>query len=167
MRSFTFCRVVVVGVENFLGLGDFDFSAGSFGPGQHGQPLDVVARDRIIGGHGRHAGEASEFLERFFFYIVGHAGGFDFLLEFFGVAGAFILLAQFFLDRLHLLAQVVLALRLLHAILDFGLDLVAQLLDFQFFGQVLVDFFEAGADVGGLKRLLLVGGGERRAATRR
>src|SRR4029077_14296022 len=80
---------------------------------------------------------------------------------FFGVTLAFVLLAQFFLDRLHLLAQVILALRLLHTILHFRLDLVPQLLHFQFFGQVLIDFSEAHADVARLQRLLLVGGRKR------
>ena len=88
--------------------------------------------------------------------------GFDLLLQFFGVALALVLLAEFLLDGLHLLAQVVFALRLLHAVLDFGLDLVAQLLNFQFLGQMLVDFFQTHTNVGRLERLLLVGGGERR-----
>ena len=61
------------------------------------------------------------------------------------------------MDRLHLLAQVVFALRLLHTILDFRLDLVAQLLHFQLFGQVLIDFFQTHTDVARLQRLLLIG----------
>ena len=85
-----------------------------------------------------------------------------FCLEFFGVARAFILLTQFFLDGFHLLAQVVLALRLLYPVLHFGLDLVAQLLDFQLFRQMLIDFLQTHADVGGFERVLLVGGRERR-----
>ena len=75
---------------------------------------------------------------------------------------AFVLLTQFLLDGLHLLAQVVLALRLLHPVLHFGLDLVAQLLDFEFLRQMLVDFFQPHADVGGFERVLLVGGRKRR-----
>ena len=147
----------MIGVENFLGLRDFNFSARSLGPGQNRQPFDVVARDRIIRRHGRHAGQPAEFLQRFLLHFVGHARGFDFLLQFFGVASALVLLAQFFLDRLQLLAQIIFALRLLHAVLHFRLDLVAQLLHFQFFGEVLIDFFQPHADVAGFERLLLVG----------
>ncbi|HKS75325.1 MAG TPA: hypothetical protein VJQ82_19110 [Terriglobales bacterium] len=51
---------------------------------------------------------------------------------------------------------------MLDAVLDFGLDLVAELLDFQFFGQVLIDLLEAHADIGGLERVLLIGGRKRR-----
>ena len=137
---FYFLQVIVVGVENLFRLRDFNFSARSLRPGQHGQPLDVVARDRIIGRHRRHARQAPQFFQRFLLHLVGHAGGFDLLPQFFGVPLAFVLLAQFFLDRLHLLAQIVFALRLLHAILHFRLDLVAQLLDFEFLGQMLIDF---------------------------
>ncbi len=75
--------------------------------------------------------EAAQFLERFFLYFIGHAGVVDLLFQVIDIALAFILLAQFFLNGLHLLAQVVFALSLLHAILYFALDLVAQLLDFQ------------------------------------
>ena len=66
------------------------------------------------------------------------------------------------MNRLHLLAQVVLALRLLHAILHFRLDLVPQLLHFEFLRQVLIDFSEPHPDVARLQRLLLVGGRKRR-----
>jgi len=65
------------------------------------------------------------------------------------------------LDGLHLLAEVVLALGLLNAILNLGLNLVAQLLDFEFFREVLIDLLETDANIRGLKRLLLIGGGER------
>ncbi len=100
--------------------------------------------------------------KRLFLDFIGHAGVVNFLLEVFGVARAFILLAQFFLDGFHLLAQVVLALRLLHPVLDFGLDLVAQLLDLEFFRQMLVDFLQTHPDVGGFERVLLVGSRKRR-----
>jgi hypothetical protein len=53
------------------------------------------------------------------------------LLQFLSVPRAFVLLAQFFLDGLHLLAQIVFALGLLDLVLHFGLNLIAQLLDFQ------------------------------------
>ena len=152
----------MIGVQNFFGFGDLDLDAGCFSPRQYGQPLDVVARERVVGGHGRHAREAAQFLERFFFYFVGHAGVVDLLLQVFYIALAFILLAQFLLDRLHLLAQVILALGLLHAVLHFALDLVAQLLHFKFLGEMLVNFLQAHANVEGFERVLLVGGGERR-----
>ena len=150
----------MVGVENLLRLQNFNLATRSLGPGQHRQPLDVIARARIVGGHGRHARQTSQFLEGFLLHVVGHARRFNLLFQVFGFASPFVLLAQFFLDGLHLLAQVVLALRLLHAILHFRLNLVAELLDFKFFGEVLIDLFQAHPHIGGLERVLLVGGGE-------
>ena len=73
-----------------------------------------------------------------------------------------LLLAQFLLDGLHLLAQVVLALRLLHPILHFALNLVAELLNFKLLGQVLVDLLQANINVGRLQHVLLVARRERR-----
>ena len=69
---------------------------------------------------------------------------------------AFVLFAQFFLNGLHLLAQVVLTLRLLDAILHFALDLVPQLLDLEFLRQVLVDLLQPHVDVESLERVLLI-----------
>ena len=140
---------------------------GGLGPRQHRQPFDVVARQRVVGGHGRHAGEAAQFLQRLFLHFVGHAGVFDLLFQIFDVALAFVLLAEFLLDGLHLLAQVVLALRLLHAILHFALDLVAQLLDLEFLREVLVDLLQPHVDVERFQRVLLVRRRKRRQATRR
>ena len=148
----------MVGVEDLLRLRDVDLNTGRFLPRQNRQPLDVVARQAIVGGHRRHAGEAAEFLERLLLHVVGHAGGFDLLPQLIRVAGGLVLLAQFLLDGLHLLAQVVLALRLLNAVLHFALNFVAELLNFKFFGQVLVDLVEAGLDVRSLQHILLVAG---------
>ncbi len=162
MRSFTLRQLVVVLVQDLLGLVDVDLGAGAFRPGQHRQPLDVVAGERVVGGHGRHAGEARQFLERLFLHVLRHPGFVDLLAQLFGLALAFVLLAEFLLNRLHLLAQVVVALRLLHLVLHFVLDLGAQLLDFDLLGEMRVHEFQPGGDAGRLEQLLLVFGGEER-----
>ena len=131
-------QLVVVLVENLLGLADVDLRAGALGPGQHGQPLDVVAGERVVGGHGRHAREPRELLQGLFLHVFRHAGGFDLLAQLVDLALALVLLAQFLLDGLELLAQVVVALRLLHLVLHLGLDLGAQLLHLDLLGQMLV-----------------------------
>ena len=142
------------------------FAAGSLRPRQHRKPFNVVARNRIVRRHRRHARKPPQFFQRFFLYFVRHSRRFDLLPQFFRVPRAFILLTQFFLDGLHLLAQVVFALGLLYPVLHFGLDLVAQLLDFQLFRQMLVDLLQTHANVGGLERVLLVSGRKRRQRRR-
>ncbi len=142
------------------------FEPEALGPGQHRQPLDVVARERVVGRHGRHAGEARQFLQRLFLHVLGHAGVVDLLAQLFDFALAFVLLAQFLLDGLHLLAQIVVALRLLHLVLDFVLDLGAQLLHLDLLGQMLVEQFEPVGDAGRFQQLLLVCRWSETAATR-
>ena len=87
---------------------------------------------------------------------------FDLLLQVVDVALTFVLLAEFLLDCLHLLAQIELALRLLNLVLHFGLNLVTQLLNFQLLRQVLVNLFQADTNVRRFQYFLLVLGRKRR-----
>ena len=136
-------QVVVVLVQNLLGLVDVDLRAGALRPRQHRQPLNVVARERIVGRHRGHARQPRQFLQRFLLHLFRHAGVFDLLAQLFDLALALVLLAEFLLDGLHLLAQIVIALRLLHLVLHFVLDLGAQLLHLELFRQVLVELLQA------------------------
>ena len=155
-------QVVVIQVENLLRLGNVDFAAGGLGPRQHRQPLDVVAGERVVGSHGRHPREPVELLGGFLLHLVRHACGFDLLPQLLDVLLALVQLADLLLDGLQLFAQVVIALRLLHLVLHFGLDLVAQLLDFGFLGQMLVDALHAQHHIGRFQQFLLVGGRQER-----
>ena len=130
----------MIGVEDLFGLGNIHFHAGSLRPRQDRKPLDVVTRNRVVGGHRRHTREPAKLFQGLFLHVIRHAGVFNFLTQLFGVASTFVLFTQFLLDGLHLLTQVVLALGLLHTILHFRLDLVAELLNFQLFGEMLVNF---------------------------
>ena len=155
-------QLVVILVEDLFGLADVDLLAGALRPRKHGKPLDVVACQAIVGGHGGHAAEAIQFLHRLFLHVLGHAGGFDLLAQIVDLALAFVLLAQLLLNGLHLLAQIVVALRLLHLVLHFALDLGAQLLDFDLLGEVLVELLETRDDRRRVEQLLLVVGGQKR-----
>ena len=155
-------KLVVILVENLAGLANIDLRARALGPGQHCQPLDVVAREAVVGGHGRHAREPRQLLQRLLLYLLGHARGFDLLAQVFHVALALVLLAQLLLDGLELLAQVVVALRLLHLVLHLGLDLGAQLLHLDLLGQQLVQLLQPVHDAGRFQQLLLVVRGQKR-----
>ncbi len=155
-------EVVVILVENLPGLGDVHFAARRFRPGQNREPLNVVARERVVGGHGRHARKAVELFQRLFLGLLGHTGGFDLFAQLFDILLALVLFAELLLDGLHLLAQIVVALRLLDLVLHFGLNLVAQLLDFELLGQMLVDPLQTHRNIGSFEELLLVGGRQER-----
>ncbi len=48
-------QAVVVLVQNFAGLDGIHLGARALRPGQHGKPLNVIARERVVRCHRRHA----------------------------------------------------------------------------------------------------------------
>ena len=133
-------------VENFLGAGDIADFLGALLPRDGQQPVEIVARNRRLGRHGRHRFQFLEFLKGLVFDFLGHAGGFDLLLEF--VEFALFAAAQFLLDRLNLFVEVILFLRLLHLALHARLDgaVHVQLFDFD-----VEDIGDAGEAFGGIE----------------
>ena len=95
-------------------------------PRQAHQPVEVGAHDGMLGRFGRDHLEPLEFLVGRLARLLGHLGRFDLLLEVFDFGRARVALAQLLLNRLELLAQVVLALILVELGLHLRLDLVAQ-----------------------------------------
>ncbi len=159
-------QAVVILVEELLGLLDVDLAGRALRPGQNGQPLHVVARQRVVRRRRIHPRQPGELLQRILLGLLRHAGGFDLLLEVRDVLLGLVQVAQLLLDGLHLLAQIEVPLRLLDRILNLALDLVAQLLNPQLLGQVAVDHLQPRLHVGGLEQLLLLGGGQKRQAGR-
>ena len=153
-------QLIVVFVENLLGEHQVDLAAGACVPGQQGQPLDVIAGDGVVGRHGRHAAEAGKLLQRFLLGLLRHTRRFQLGAQLLDIALAVVAFAELLLDRLHLLAQVVIALGLLDLVLNLGLDLVAERLNLDFLREVLVDALQALQDVGGLEQFLPVRGSE-------
>ncbi|OIQ73828.1 hypothetical protein GALL_445320 [mine drainage metagenome] len=125
--------------DNFSGIQivpDLGFDC----PWQAGQHIEIVAHHGCLGRHRRHQLELFQLGVRLLPSFFGHAGGLDLFLDLFDI-GAFFALAQFFLDGLDLLVQVILTLALLHlpahaaadALLDlknadFALELFEQIL---------------------------------------
>ena len=107
----------MVRVQNLLRLGNVHGLRRTLGPRQHRKPLDVVARQRVVGGRGIHAAQAAQLLERILLDLIGHSGVFNLFLQIGDVFLGIVLVAELLLDRLHLLAKIIVALRLLHGIL--------------------------------------------------
>ena len=124
-----------------IGVGVLEVAAflGLLVPRHRDQPVEIVARDGRLGRHRRHGLEALQLLDGLFFDVLGHPRLFDLLLQLFDLVALLVLAAQFLLDRLHLLVEVVLLLRLLHLLLHARLDAAIDL--------ELVDLgFENGGD---------------------
>ena len=144
-----------------MALCEVDLDLGALVPGQHHHPVEVGARDRVLGGGGRHLGQALELAHGLLLDVLRHARLLDLLLELVVLALLVVAVAQLLLDRLHLLAQVVLALVLLELGLHLVLDLAADLEHLEVLDQDLVDAVEADAHVEGLQELLALRGVER------
>jgi hypothetical protein len=150
-------EVVVVGVQDLLGLLEVDLFRGLLAPGQRHQPVEVGPRHGVLGGGGRHAGEPVQLPHRLLLGVLRHARGVDLLLELAELPLLVVAVPELLLDGLHLLAEVVLALVLLELGLDLALDLVADLEHLEVLGEDPVDPLEPGADVDDLEKLLLLG----------
>ena len=95
-------------------------------PRNRQQPVEVVAHHRRLGRHRRHLPQLLQLAERLVARFLGQLGLLDAVLE----LGHFVralFVAELLLDRLHLLVEIVLALRLLHLALDARADALLDL----------------------------------------
>ena len=125
MRSLTSSRPAWSRVEDLARVHGIELLVGALGPRHRDQPVEVGADHARLAGLLAHALEAAELLVGLLAHVVGHAGLVDLGAVLLDDARA--VLAQLALDRLHLLAQEVLALLLvgagLHVVADAAADL--------------------------------------------
>lgn len=121
-------EAVVILVEHLLGVRQIIVDLALLAPRQRDQRVDVVAHDGRLGRHRRHQLELLELGVGLLLRFLRHARGVDALLELLEIR-AFLTLAQFLLDRLDLLVQVVLALALFHLTLHAPADALFDLQD--------------------------------------
>src|SRR6266849_10147773 len=70
---------VMLVVENFFGGFDVANFFGALLPGHSEQPVEIVAADGGLRGHGRHQFQALQFLDGLLVNFLAHAGGVDLL----------------------------------------------------------------------------------------
>ena len=145
----------VIGVEDLLGVLQIDRVFRALRPRQRDEPVDVGARHGVLGRGDRHLGQAIELAQRFLLHRLGHAGGVDFRAQLLDFLGLLVPFAQLLLDRLHLLAQEVLALVLADLGLDLGLDARTELEHLELLDQDPVQRVHARAHVERREDLLL------------
>ncbi len=147
---------VVVAVELLAGVLDVQVVVGLLRPGQVGDPLQVGARDRVLGRSGGDALEAVQLLVGDLLHLGRQAELLDPLAQLVQLLLLLAQLAQLLLDGLELLAQVVLALGLGHLALDLRIDLRAELEDLALAVQKLEDELHPLLQVDRLEDLLLL-----------
>ena len=108
----------MVSIQNFLCFDQvfFHFAAGI--PWHLKHPVDISTDNRSFGGHRRHHFQFLQLSFGFFTRIFRHFGRFDFAFQRLVLVRRVIHFAQFFLNRFHLLIQIVLALAFLHLFFD-------------------------------------------------
>src|SRR6266540_7048012 len=146
-------QAVVILVEDLRGGLDVPVVARGLVPRERDKPVDVGADDARLGRRLRDLLEPAELLERLLPHRIRHAGLLDLVLELLEL-GALVVLAQLLLDRLHLLAEDVLALGLVERRLDLALDLLLQLEDLVLLRQEHAEVAQPLDDVARLEQVL-------------
>ncbi len=88
--------------------------------------------------------------------ILGQAGGIDALFQLFDFVVAFVTIAQLFLNGLHLLIQVVLALAALHLFLDATANALLDLQQIDFAVEQCQHVFDTGRQINDFENFLLL-----------
>ncbi len=127
MRSLISVQVVMVLVEHLPGAGQVDHVRGGFVPRQFEDEVEIGARHLVIGRGRRQALQPAQLALGFLADVVGQVGLGQPAAQLVHLGLLRVLLAQFFLNGLQLLAQHVLALLLAHLGLGRRADLLAQL----------------------------------------
>ena len=109
---------IMIGFQNRLGRCQILMNLGALAPGNADQPVDVVAHHRGLGRHRRHHLQFVQFRLGLGLGFLGHSRLLDALAQFLDFVGRILQIAEFLLNRLDLLVQIILALALFHLLLD-------------------------------------------------
>ena len=150
----------VVLVEHLAGPAEIDVVRGLLPPREGNEPLEVGAGDRVLGRRRRHLLEAAQLTQRLAVRLLRHPGRLDLLPQLGQLVGALVAFAQLLLDRLQLLPQVVLPLRLGHLALNLRVDLRPELQDLGFLREGAHERLQARLHVGRLEERLALDGGQ-------
>ena len=120
---------VVVLVEHALRQGEVLLDAGALLPRDPEQPVEIVAHHRGFGGHGAHGAQLLELADGAFARLLAELGRGELALDLRQFVFLVLAFPQFLLYRLHLLIEIILALRLFHLALDARADFFLDLQD--------------------------------------
>ena len=128
-------QVVMVFVEHLPGVRDIQIVLALDVPRQAGQPIQVRANDTVLSGNSGQFAQPVQFAAGLFLRLLRHPPFLDLLAKLLHLHLLLVGLAQLLLDGLHLLAQEVFALGILHLRLGLTLDLATQFEYLQFLRQ--------------------------------
>ena len=149
-------KPVVIGIKHLFGVAQVFLDAGFFAPRDRQHPVKIVAHDGGFGAHRAHVLELFDLGVGLFLGFFGQLGLVDLGFQFSHFVLAFLAVAQFLLNSLHLLIQIILALRALHLGFDAGFDLFLDLQNGHFALHQAIDLFEPLAHCEGFQKFLLL-----------
>ena len=153
---FNLFKAIVIIIQHLLCLGEVFFGARLHAPRDRQDPVEVVAHNSSFGRHRRHVLELLQLGVDLFLGLFAQLGVRDAGFQFGDFILAVLTIAKLVLNGLHLLVQIVLALRLLHLGFDAGLDLFLDLQDGHFALHQPVYFLEPLGDGQGFKQVLFL-----------
>ena len=115
----------MIGIQNIGGVVDVNLIVGAFLPRQADQRFQIGANHAIFGGGGRHLTQTIQFAAGLVLGLDAHSGFLDGLRQAIRLDILFVFFAQFAPNRLHLLAQHIIALGFAHFALHLRLNLLA------------------------------------------
>ncbi|MNF47569.1 hypothetical protein D3C84_287760 [compost metagenome] len=151
-----FLQPVMVGIEDVLGLGQVQTNLALGLPRYIDQPIDVGTHHGRFGRHRRHLLELVQLGSGLGERVFRQAGGIDALFQLFDFVMTFVAVTELFLNGLHLLIQVVLALAALHLLLDAAADTLLDLQQVDFSVQQRQYVLDTLGKLGQLEDFLLL-----------
>ena len=125
-------KTVMILIQDGLCFFKIEIVFRRLGPGQRNHPVDVIAQRGGLRSVGMHAFEPSKLPLRLFGNFLRHFRLFNFLSILIDFFLDFVAFAKFLLNGFHLLAQVELALALVHLATSLSIDIVLDLEDLDF-----------------------------------
>ena len=149
-------QAVVIFFQDALGLFDVELVLGVLVPRQRQEPVEVVAHHGRLGRHRRHHLELLDLALALLARLGRHLLLAQLVFQLLDLVLELVLLAEFFLDRAHLLVEVVLFLGLLHLLLDPSTDALFDFEDLQLRAHIAEDLLQPLGRIGGLQQRLLL-----------
>ena len=138
-------------VQNAFGLVQIEVVLRRLRPRQVRDDFHPASQRRCFGGVGMHALELLQLPQRFFLGGLRHLGRFNFFAKLLNLFREFVAFAKLALDRLHLLAQIKLALRPIHVGARLGVDFLLNRQHFDLFVQQFIHAAQASCRVSNFK----------------
>ena len=133
----------MLAVQHLAGVGLVEVILGGGMPRQGQAGIQIAADDAALGAAALHPGQAITFFQQLFRGFLIEVQRLDFLAVCIGLGAGVLGVAQFLTDDVHLLAQVVFALALVHAGVDLIVKVALDIHDLAFLPQQGQQLFQA------------------------